>query len=74
MAPTPDTQAPMTAPPSRAAIERLPTAPANEKEVAKLLAVVVNRAGSAEDAVRLIRRMVDLAHQQYGSALLEDEH
>ncbi|TKA73766.1 hypothetical protein B0A55_07120 [Friedmanniomyces simplex] len=64
----------MAASPSRAVIDRPPTAPANEKEVAKLLAVVVNRAGSAEDAVRLIRRMVDLAHQQYGSALLEDEH
>ncbi|KAK0315740.1 hypothetical protein LTR01_001040 [Friedmanniomyces endolithicus] len=54
--------------------ETPPTHPEKEKEVAKLLGVVVDHARSAEDGVRLIRRMVDLAYRKHGLPLLEDEH
>ncbi|KAK0934087.1 hypothetical protein LTR29_014341 [Friedmanniomyces endolithicus] len=59
---------------NRTVTETPSTYPARDKEVAKLLAVVVSHARSAEHGVSLIRNMVDLAYRKHGVALLEDEH
>ncbi|KAK1063440.1 hypothetical protein LTR74_009458 [Friedmanniomyces endolithicus] len=59
---------------NRTATETPSTYPAKDKDTAKLLAVVVDHARSAEDGVRRIRRMVDLAYRKHGLALLEDDH
>ncbi|KAK0805773.1 hypothetical protein LTR75_007235 [Friedmanniomyces endolithicus] len=59
---------------SRTVTDTPSTHPTKDKEVAKLLAVVVSHARSAEDGVRLIRSMADLAYRKHGLALLEDDH
>ncbi|KAK0263363.1 hypothetical protein LTS09_002555 [Friedmanniomyces endolithicus] len=59
---------------NRTVTETPSTYPARDKEVAKLLAVVVSHARSAEHGVSLIRNMVDLAYRKHGLALLEDDH
>ncbi|KAK0796903.1 hypothetical protein LTR57_012901 [Friedmanniomyces endolithicus] len=59
---------------SRTVTDTPSTHPTKDKEVAKLLAVVVSHARSAEHGVKLIRSVVDLAYRKHGLALLEDEH